>query len=271
MKPFKYLTEVVAADITAICDQWPDAATQIGSGVRSSTAISDLFQSASGAADQVTRGRSWIRLTEVQHGNSLTQETKSFLVSKLHVDATSVTHTVIEAWLDALRLLVDKMRRKDNVTRFQGEYYRKLAGIDWEELERDSSSYVSFLSHINPNRRCAAIIRMVSNGINSTEQLKQLMQMIEQDDDASVQITATRNLIECCFDSLRPEVLALLARVVTKDSMPLAVRDIAYEGLFEVAREPVSDWPITRFCQGRFIFPNDIDWSFVKKCSKPPL
>jgi len=272
MKPFKYLTEIVAADVSAIGAQQCNEPMQSDNSAQTSNTIFELFQTAFGANEQAKRGRSWIQLAQIQHGPLLTQETKHFLISILQVDTASVTHTVIEAWLDALRMIVVRSRRNDGTTSLLLEkHYEGLAGTDRDELERDPRSYLSFLNHSNPDRRCAAIIQMVSSGKIGPEQLNHLMRMLKQDDDASVQITATRKLIECCTESFRTDVLAILATVVANESLQLTVRDIAYEGLFELSGAPAWEWPITRSSQGLFVFPDDIDWTLVRTYSRQPL
>lgn len=272
MKPFKYLTDIVAADVIGLRDQIHCPATQNDARTEASIAISDLFQLAFSAKDQATRGRSWIKLSQMQRGQALAQATREFLISTLKLDVESATPVVIESWLDALRMIVSKSQKNENVTpQIRNNLYDKQAGLDREAIELNSTSYIPFLDHANPYRRCAAIFRMISVGVIDDAKLCRLMQILEKDDDANVQITAASALIECCTDNLRSEVLRILARQVANESIPLSVRDIAYGGIFQLAGEPVSTWPITRSCQGCFQFPNDIDWLVVKKYSDLPL
>jgi hypothetical protein len=267
MKPFDFLQTVIANDI----HNWRFACSHdsesTGSAATCDNSPEALFLSAFDSRSSESRGVAWSALAQLPNSPRLFQLTRNTLIARFSLDPAGVTDVVVKAWLNGLRMLVDQVERKVRIAQFQRDRFQRLAGDDLVAMESKHNSFLSFICHHNPQRRQAALIKLAVSTLPRSDITAQLEHCVQSDEDLEVRITATRCLIDLARSQEIPGVCQLLAKVVQNDANPKMLREIAYQGLFEVNHLPPASWPITRDCQGQFEFPRDVDWELVSNCA----
>ena len=87
---------------------------------------------------------------------------------------------------------------------------------------------------------------------------------VASDDEVAMQIREVRQLTESARGSSDETVLSSFAEIVRNEGASRLVREIAYQGMFEIAEPPVEEWPMYIEATRGFSFPDDVDWEFVR-------
>jgi hypothetical protein len=216
---------------------------------------------------ELVRGTAWCLVAELWRERCqldvLRRVTRPNLVKRFQIAEPAITDIIVDMWLDGVKGFVDGELGAQKRARFDDALLQKMAGSDLKAIENSPEAAKDFLRHPNPRRRTAALMVMW----HKTKEKFNLAGIFEDkllsDPDADVRITALRYLIQVYSTTRESRVEKLLASLVKDESCPLQLRDIAYQGLFQIHDMPVNDWPITKWCQGRFRFPDDVDWGLV--------
>jgi hypothetical protein len=305
-KPFEFLMTRVMADIRAALSRCRDAAVSdeddgsrarhagagamvrlddespdrrveallwMGTGGSSDASWTErCFNIAFDDPDSVVRGVAWSLIAQLWHdkiqADALRRLARESLVGRFRIAPVSITETVVEMWLDGVRDLRGRAVAGQRRAHFDDDLIKKMAGSDLRAIEQSSDPIGEFFQHPDPNRRIAAVMI----GWRKTAEKRQLGDVLERllvsDPDPGVRITAVRYLTQVHRKTRDDRLGTLLAAIVRDESCHQQLRDTAYQALFEIYDIPVSDWPVTKWSQGGFSFPNDVDWEFVNRCAE---
>jgi hypothetical protein len=95
--------------------------------------------------------------------------------------------------------------------------------------------------------------------------VKNCHEVLQESADPASKMKAIRRLVRHGASTGLEDTNQLLATIVSDESEVSYVRDVAYQALYEINKLPVEDWPEVRRAQGAFLFPDDVDWSLVRR------
>ena len=280
-KPFRYLMEDVRRDAEAWCERRARQASSVDLQLSSSDDIAlvggrSAERTLSLAFDHdepAVRGSAWSMIATMNADAvarpELIRLVQAALSTRFLVSPSAATDELASHWLNGVRDVVAGVEGRAGAAAAQRRFVERGAGSDLAMMESSAEAALGFLQHAEPARRIAAI-QVLLGTIEGRGQIgPRLAEIALSDLDLGVRITALRGFVQAHRKDKHPAAMSLLAGVVRDDSAPIALRDAAYEGLYEVGDTPVSEWPIVKTSQGRFEFPKDVDWEFVARFCPP--
>ncbi len=277
MKIFKFIDTTVfrdteaaflGADATEISNT---TAFEIkGNGEFDRVFFDAMLRIAFNAKEASDRGKAWVKLAFVSESENLrkllTPSARCALADYFRLDPGALDDVGINRWLDGISSMVGICRTHALVRQSLRRRLEMQGAEDLAVMSRSPELALEFLSHVNPMRRTAAIKALAASMCEPSLLASALAARVLEDKNAAVRIAALRNYISVNRKAPQPDALPFLANIVLDESAPIELRDLSYEGLFEISAAPVTEWPITRACCGRFEFPRDVDWEFVTRC-----
>ncbi len=214
------------------------------------------------------RGCAWSKLSEVYDsiGDRETprRQIARTLFERFSVAPSALTDQLVETWMAGILLIIAALNSEDLRSKCERDFYEEGGGARADEADWESTKE-NFVD-ADPAKRIRAI-RVAADRIGDHSVFcSELMRLVDSDSHIGVRITALRRYIEWHANTGKRECLRFLGSVVRATEVPPNVREVAYQGLFEVVGVPPADWPVTRECLGQFAFPEDIDWPFVLQC-----
>jgi hypothetical protein len=232
--------------------------------------LEDALDGAFDASTAAHRGLAWVRITGWVDSSpdsriKLTSSLSNRLGSRFPILHGHADSALVDAWLNSLEALVRRRLREHNLNYFRKERFSNLAGQEAAVLRGDMARAHGSLSDPDANKREAAILALHQSASPKEPLIARFRDLVTRDPDLSVRITALSSCIKICTRTKDAAILNMLAAIVADKSLPDMLRDVAYQGLFQVCDAPVAEWPVTRWAAGRFRFPDDIDWEFVRR------
>ena len=201
---------------------------------------------------------------------TLVEVARRVLVERFELSPDRASDLVAIAWLDGVAGFCQTIKsvkraggRRRLADEFRERVIRQKAGEDWRRLE---AAPEAFLQHADPRRRSAALMTLCKNRVATESIERDVVRIIHSDEDPGVRIAGIIYLVETHRRSQDVRTARLLAQIVVDQSNPIQVREIAYQGIYQVLDMPVSDWPETKAAVGQFKFPADIDWELLRVC-----
>ncbi len=283
LKPFQFLKERVQVDIQVWHDLHQELFSSGGAnGVEVPMAgldvsgmtlesIEAVFTEALDHVKAATRGQAWGQIFQMTKSaelrDNVTRVAQRMIVERFQIVPSSVLEQVVEIWLNGIGQLISELVDRTRWETHHRQHLVRLAGSDLSAMESSTEGAMRFLDHPDPDRRIAAITIVEKSGKNRKTLIPLLVEKVVADPDLGVKVTALRVYINYNQKVRDAEVSQFLASIVRDVSAPIPLRDSAYGGLYKTNDRPALESPIVRFAQGRFTFPQDVDWDFVAKCS----
>lgn len=198
----------------------------------------------------------------------------------------SLTHTLVEHLLrdegsnddQLLRSLRDALREGEAVIAEHAEWsarlaktkhsiLQSLAGDDASSMGQSPEIASSYLSSDDPSKRVAALSVLRTVWPDWQPSLVTYSRVMMNDQSLEVREVAAECLVGLCSGTGDPRIGKLFASIVYDESIPVSLRAIAYNGLFELRGLPQDVWPSVRELEEGGVFPDDVDWNFVESFS----
>ena len=256
-KPFAYLRSQVKHDLeisTHIATEIPDCS------------IEDLCRMALEFSSVKQRQMALWYLAEGSFDTDqiarITRELMHLLSRRFEIGNEEIAQLVAEQWFASLRCLAESLRYEVQRRKANDQYLKALAGPELERMQLNPERAEQLLDHSDPKLRRAAI-SILSDTSDVRRLLPKFLSLLARDQEPGVQMTLIRAIVACCSKSGNPAVSKVIAQIVASDALPIQVRDVAYQALFQINDAPVYSWPEVKRSLGDFQFPDDIDWRFV--------
>ena len=147
--------------------------------------------------------------------------------------------------------------------------WQRLAGPRLADLLTDRTAAVACLRELDAKLRQVALQVVAHIWGADAEYARACYLLLASDPDLDVRITAASCLAISFRGTGDPNVGKALAQIVADRSESVLLRDIAYQGLFEVRGLPVEMWPIMDAKSAGERFPDQVDWVLVASFLKP--
>ncbi len=218
-------------------------------------------------ADSSVRGAALWGLLCLAAGERFSAQVESwlntFLVRRFGiVDPEVFGQPLARVWLESLAYESDRHEREARRLAHRETRLQNLAGANIDRMRRDTRFTLDLLDSEDPNLRTAALT-LLRETERSAEFRDKCEQLCAHDSDLRVRIGALSCLIACYTKTRNERILGNMARLVLDNTCSQYLREIAYQGIFQVNDAPPATWPEVRAAQGLFRFPDDVDWEFV--------
>jgi hypothetical protein len=141
--------------------------------------------------------------------------------------------------------------------------WQEVIGPQFNEMLRDRMLAERYMQAADTNLRYVAVA-MMSCDWKPTQQAAAIAKTLAvQDSDPRVRKAAVAVVMIYYAGTKNNKVTKLLADIVSDDRQPAEIRQVAYQGLFQVRGLPMGMWPIVTTAPNEFQIPHDIDWTFV--------
>lgn len=284
MKPFTYVVRRIFPEVERYilcwegnqhlaCSPAQEGLSPPADCMGDSDRCEELLNTAFDAVELLDRGRAWTLISRLPATAMLRQHVREALIQRFGLPPSLLDDRLLDMWLDGVRDAVRRAEREAASRDVEARYVEVLAGSDLESIGPDLSSITRFLRPKEPGRRVAAVFALLKHASDAPDTIRLVEESVMSDPDLSVRIIALRSFIDlCCSRSRGGYGLSVLAKIVADSGASIEERDLSYQGMFEVFGAPAAEWPSTLACEGKFAFPDDVDWDFVARyCSDSTL
>ena len=142
--------------------------------------------------------------------------------------------------------------------------WKRLAGDHLDPMLQSRATAERYLTHEDANLRAVAI-SVLRHRWRPDSRLAVTCEMMTFDDpDLRVREAALLCLGACYAGTNDRRIGNEVARILMDEAAPPELRLTAYYDLFQIRGIPVNRSPTIRIATGRFGFPQEVDWSFVR-------
>ncbi len=137
----------------------------------------------------------------------------------------------------------------------------KLAGPHLAAMLESRVSAQSYMTHADPQLRCAAIVVLSMHWGNTAELAQTCEELLFYDPSLKVRLQALVAIEGFYGGTDDPRIGDMVARIVFEESHPSELRHAAYRALFAIRGMPTAS--LLRALSASFRFPEDVDRAFV--------
>ncbi|MCI0557685.1 MAG: hypothetical protein MN733_04265, partial [Nitrososphaera sp.] len=197
--------------------------------------------------DSRTRGAALITLLMLWHTNGLTDKLENsmdqFLENRFKVKHPSkLGDRLSRIWLSSLDFQRECVANERWARDVRTKYLTSLMGRRTPPGEADQTGMWKLLKCPDPHQRTAALL-CLKQYERSMRFQSMCEHLVSDDPDIGVRITAVRCLVTLNAKTKNIHMLRLMAQLVLDEpSSNHNLRQVAYQGIFEIADSPVMSW-----------------------------